>query len=89
MDNNLPAEAGDIGLILVWKMPRTWRQLNPPQLLSPGAAVTETQAPRAHAPQQEKPPQREALHHNEEQPPLATAKLTCSSGAPAQPKSNK
>ena len=31
-----------------------------PQLLSPHAATTETHTPRAHAPQQEKPPQWEA-----------------------------
>ena len=31
-----------------------------PQLLSPRAATTEARAPRAHAPQQEKPPQWEA-----------------------------
>ena len=31
-----------------------------PQLLSPHATTTEARAPKAHAPQQEKPPQREA-----------------------------
>ena len=31
-----------------------------PQLLTPRATATEAQAPRAHAPQQEKPPQWEA-----------------------------
>ena len=31
-----------------------------PQLLSPRATTTEARMPRAHAPQQEKPPQREA-----------------------------
>ena len=31
-----------------------------PQLLSPCATTTEARVPRAHAPQQEKPPQREA-----------------------------
>ena len=34
---------------------------NEPQLLSPRASTTEARAPRARAPQREKPPQREAL----------------------------
>ena len=36
------------------------------QLLSPRAANTEAHAPKAHAPKQEKSPQWEAWHHNEE-----------------------
>ena len=45
-----------------------------PQLLSPRATTTEAHAPRARAPQQEKPPQWEAHHCDEEQPPLAATR---------------
>ena len=43
------------------KIPHAVEQLSPwPQLLSMRAITTEALAPRAHAPQQEKPPQWEA-----------------------------
>ena len=59
---NLPANAEDTGSIpgpgrshMPWS---NWARA--PQLLSPRAATTEAHAPRARAPQQEKPPQWEA-----------------------------
>ena len=59
MGKNPPANAGDTGLI------PGLRRFNMPQnnyapllqLLRPHATTTEAQAPRACAPQQEKPPQ--------------------------------
>ena len=62
-----------------------------PQLLSPHAATTEAHAPRACAPQQEKPPQWEA---RAPQWRLAPArynwrKLAHSNKDPMQPKTNK
>ena len=59
---NLPANAGDTGSSPGpgrSHMPRSnWTR--EPQLLSPHAATTEAHEPRAHALQQEKPPQWEA-----------------------------
>ena len=62
MVKNLPANAGDTG-----SSPGPGRSHMPgsnkaraPQLLSPHATTTEACVPRAHAPQQEKPPQQEA-----------------------------
>ena len=56
---DLPANAGDTGSspgLGRSHMPRSnWAR--EPQLLSPCATTTETCAPGAHAPQQEKPPQ--------------------------------
>ena len=59
VDKNPSANAGDTGLI-----PGSGRlhmlrgnRAHVPQLLSPCASTTETQVPRACAPQQEKPPQ--------------------------------
>ena len=56
---NLPANAGDTGSSpglgrshMAWS---SWAR--EPQLLSLRATTTEAHAPRAHAPQQEKPPQ--------------------------------
>ena len=71
---NLPANAGDTGLSPGpgrSHMPRSNKARAPqllslrsrahePQLLSPWATTTEARAPRAHALQQEKPPQWEA-----------------------------
>ena len=57
--NNLPANAGDTGLIPGpgrSHMPQGKKALMS-QLLSPRAATTEAHSPRAHAPKQEKPPQ--------------------------------
>ena len=68
---NLPANAGDMGSIrgpgrshIPWSNKARVPQLLSlhsracaPQLLSPRAATTEACAPRARAPQQEKPPQ--------------------------------
>ena len=45
-----------------------------PQLLSPHVTATEAHVPRGRALQQEKPPQWEAAHHNEEWPPLAATR---------------
>ena len=59
---NPPANAGDMGLIPGpgrFHMPRS-NYARAPQLLSPHAATAEARAPRAHAPQQEKPPWWEA-----------------------------
>ena len=64
VDRNLPASAGDMGSISGpgrFHMP--WaNRAHEPQLLSQHTATapTEDQAPRAHVPQQEKPPQWEA-----------------------------
>ena len=71
---NPPANAGDSGWIpglgrshMSWSYKARAPQLlslrsraGEPQLLSPRAATTEARAPRARAPQQEKPPQWEA-----------------------------
>ena len=71
---NLPANAGDTGLSpspgrshMLWSNWARVPQLlslcsraREPQLLSPCATTTEAHVPRAHAPQQEKPPQWEA-----------------------------
>ena len=71
MVKNPPASAGDMGLNLGpgrSHMARSNKARAPqllslrsrtrePQLLSPRAATTEVHAPRARAPQQEKPPQ--------------------------------
>ena len=71
---NLPDNAGDTGSIPSPRrshMPRSnyarapqllslCSRASEPQLLSPRATTTEAQVPRAHAPQQEKPPQWEA-----------------------------
>ena len=63
MVKNTPANAGDMGSI-----PGPGRSHMPqsnwacvPQLLSPHAATAEARVPRAGAPQQERPPQLEAL----------------------------
>ena len=70
---NPPANTGDMGLIpgpgrshMLWSNEARVPQLlslcsraHEPQLLSPHATTTETCVPRAHAPQQEKPPQGE------------------------------
>ena len=56
---NPPANAGDTGSIPGpgrSHMPRS-KKARAPQLLSLRATTTEARAPRAHAPQQEKPPQ--------------------------------
>ena len=56
---NPPANAGDTGWIPgpgKSHLPRS-NKARVPQLLSPRATTTEASAPRAHAPQQEKPPQ--------------------------------
>ena len=52
---NPPANAGHIGLI-----PDPGRSPHASEQLSPCATTAEARAPRAGAPQQEKPPQREA-----------------------------
>ena len=71
MVENLPANAGDMGSNPGPgrpHMPRSNKACVPqllslcsrarePQLLSPRATTTEARVPRAHAPQQEKPPQ--------------------------------
>ena len=71
MVKNPPANAGDMGSIPGLgrsHMPRSNKARVPqllslrsrarePQLLGPCATTTEDLAPRAHAPQQEKPPQ--------------------------------
>ena len=68
---NLPANAGDTGLSpcpgrshMPWSNEARAPQLlslrsraREPQLLRPCATTTEAHVPRAHAPQQEKPPQ--------------------------------
>ena len=62
-----------------------------PQLLSPRAATTEAHAPRARAPQQEKPPQWEA-RAPQQRVALARRnwrKPACSNEDPMQPKINK
>ena len=56
---NLSANAGDMGLspgLGRSHMPRS-NKVHAPQLLNPCATTTEACTPRAHAPQQEKPPQ--------------------------------
>ena len=74
MVKNLPANAGDKGSSPGPGSSHTLRsneahapqllslrsRAQKPQLLSPRAPTTEARAPRAHAPQQEKPPQWEA-----------------------------
>ena len=74
MVKNPPANVGDTGLSPGpgrSHMPRSnyarvpqllslCSRAREPQLLSPHAATTEAHVPRAHAPQQEKPPQWEA-----------------------------
>ena len=62
MVENPPANAGDTGSIPGpgrSHMPQS-NEARVPQLLSLRAATTEARAPRARAPQQEKPPQWEA-----------------------------
>ena len=68
---NPPANAGDTGSILgpgrshmpqsneahVPQLLSLSSRAREPQLLSPRAATTEARAPRAHAPQKDKPPQ--------------------------------
>ena len=68
---NLPAIAGDTGLIpgpgrshmpqsnsaRAPQLPSLHSRAHDPQLLSPCATTIEARAPRARAPQQEKPPQ--------------------------------
>ena len=79
MDENPPVDAGDTGSIPGLERFHTpqgnWA--NEPQLLSPCAATSEAHRPRAHTPQQDKPPQWEALtlqqrvaptHHNQRKP---------------------
>ena len=75
MVENLPANAGDTGLIPGLgrsHMPQS-NSAREPQLLNLRATITEARAPRARALQQEKPPQWEAhalqrrvapAHHN-------------------------
>ena len=62
-----------------------------PQLVSPGAAPTEVQVPRAQAPQQEKPLQWEARGPQWRGVParLNRRKLWQSNGDPVQPKINE
>ena len=74
MVKNPPANAGDTGSSpgpetshMLWSNQAQVPQLlslcsraHKPQLLSPRATTSEACAPRAHAPQQEKPPQWEA-----------------------------
>ena len=63
MVKNPPASAGDVGSISGLgrsHMPQS-NKAREPQLLSPCATPTEARSPRARAPQQEKPPQWEAL----------------------------
>ena len=57
MDKNLPANAGDMGLVpgLGWFRMRRRNKAQEPQFLSPSAATTEAHIPRACAPQQENP----------------------------------
>ena len=83
---NLPANAGDMGSIprlgrshMLQSNKAHAPQLlslrsraHKPQLLSPSATTTEACMPRARALQQEKPSQEKHVHHNKEQPPLAT-----------------
>ena len=52
---NLPADAGKMGSISVLAIPHAMEQL------SPSATTTEAWAPRAHAPQQEKPVKSDTL----------------------------
>ena len=67
MVKSLPANVGDTGFD-PWsgKIPHAVEQLSPcttttePVLYNPRATTTEARAPRAHAPQQEKPLQRGA-----------------------------
>ena len=62
MVKNPPANAGDMGSspgLGRSHMPQS-NQAHVPQLLSLRATITEACVPRAHAPQQEKPPQWEA-----------------------------
>ena len=68
MLKHLPANAGYTSLIpgqgrshMLWG-----NEAHVPQLLSVQAAATEVHVSKACAPQQKKPPQREAAHHNEE-----------------------
>ena len=59
MDKNLPASAGDLGLIPgpeISHVPKS-NQLHVPQLLSLHAVTTKGQVPRACALQQGRPPQ--------------------------------
>ena len=95
---NLPANAGDTGLSPgLGKIPHATEQWSScatttePVLQSPRVTTTEAREPRAHAPQQEKPPQWEArapqrrvalAHHNERKPAR-------SNKDPTQPKINK
>ena len=68
VDKTPPANAGDTGLIPGkgrFHMPQS-NKVHATQLLSSCAITTEAGAPRAHALQQEKPPQWEATHHNRE-----------------------
>ena len=71
MDKNLPANPGDAGLI---PGPRRFHVLrsnlvDAPQLLSPGAAITEACLPRASAARPWKPPEwhEKPVHCSEEQ----------------------
>ena len=65
---NLCASAGDTGSIPdLGRFHMLWgNEAHVPQLLSIQAAATEVHVSKACAPQQKKPPQREAAHHNEE-----------------------
>ena len=57
MDKNLPANAGDTGLVpgLGWFCMLRRNKAQEPWLPSPSAATTEAHVPRACASQQEKP----------------------------------
>ena len=80
MVKNPPAKAGDMGSSPGQgrsHMPRSNEARAPqllslrsrahePQLLRPCATTTEARAPRAHTPQQEKPPHEKSTHRNEE-----------------------
>ena len=85
VDENLPANAEDMGLILgLGRFPHASEQLrlciamtesadpraSKSQLLSPRAATTEVHVPRAHALQQEKPLQQEARAPQLESSPM-------------------
>ena len=92
---NLPADTGDTGSIpALWRVPHTKEQRGPratttesvlyssePQVLSPHTTTTESVPvhPRTCAPQQERPPQREAC-------PLQLEKGPCSKEGPAPSK---
>ena len=69
MDKNPPIQGTGVQSLIqenpnASEQPSPYSTTSEPLLQSPGATTTEAQAPRAHTPQQEKPPHKPE-HHNQ------------------------